>query len=113
MPAPINNAGFNIVFSSLTCAREVRGERVPVEPFALAASSISTRRREMRTSEITVLPAAHTGIGADASWGIVKARTEEPVKVRNIGKAGLQCDVANLYIEQVLRRQELERMFQP
>jgi hypothetical protein len=50
---------------------------------------------------------------ADAFWRIAKARTEKPVEVRNIGKASLQCYVANTNIAQVLRRKEHERMFQP
>src|SRR5215475_236725 len=64
-------------------------------------------------SQNTVLRAAHTGLCADAFWRIAKARTEKPVEVRNIGKASLQCDVANTNIAQVLRRKEHERMFQP
>jgi hypothetical protein len=50
---------------------------------------------------------------ADTFWRIAKARTEKPVEVRNVGKASLQCDVANTNIAQVLRRKERERVFQP
>jgi hypothetical protein len=55
-------------------------------------------------SENTVPRAAHTGMCADAFWRIAKARTEKPVEMRNIGKASLQCDVANADIDQVLRK---------
>jgi hypothetical protein len=50
---------------------------------------------------------------ADAFWRTAKARAEKPVEVRNMGKASLQCDVANAEIDQVLCRKEFERMFQP
>src|SRR5262249_50747495 len=50
---------------------------------------------------------------ADAFWRIAKAGTEKAVEVRNIGKASLQCDVANTDIAQVRCGKEHERMFQP
>jgi hypothetical protein len=50
-------------------------------------------------------------VRTNALWRIAKAGTEKPVEVRNIGKAHLQCDVANTDIAQVLRRKEHESMF--
>ena len=41
-----------------------------------------------------------------------KAGTEQPVEVANIGKASLQCDIANTDIAQVLCGKEHERVFQ-
>ena len=67
----------------------------------------------MHTSREYDPGAAHTGMCADAFWRTAKARTEKPVEVRNMGKASLQCDVANAEIDQVLCRKEFERMFQP
>jgi hypothetical protein len=65
--------------------------RCPVEPFALAASSISARCRAMRTFRENGLRAAHTGMCADAFWRVAKAGTKKTVEVRNVGQASLQC----------------------
>src|SRR5262249_51605467 len=95
------------------CVRLDRGARYPVEPFALAASSIQRSAERCVPRENTVPRAAHTGLCADACWRIAKARTEKPVEVGNIGKASLQRDVANTEMDQVLRCKERERVFQP
>src|SRR5215471_11983919 len=50
---------------------------------------------------------------ADALRRIAKAGTEKPVEVRNIGKASLQCHVANTDVAFGLCCKERERMFQP
>jgi len=54
---------------------------------------------------------APAGMCADTFWHIAEAGTEKPVQVRNIGKASLQCDVANTEIDRALRRKERKRMF--
>src|SRR5262249_7356764 len=58
--------------------------RCPVEPFALAASSISARCRAMRTFREYGLRAAHTGMCADAFWRIAKRER----------KSRLKCDIS-------------------
>jgi hypothetical protein len=88
-----------------------RGARCPVEPLLSSRPSFQRVAERWVPSENTILRAAHTGMCADAFWRVAKAGTEESVEVRNIGKASLQGDVANTNIEQVLRRQERERMF--
>jgi hypothetical protein len=52
-------------------------------------------------------------VRANALWRIAKPETEEPVEVRNIGKASPQGDIANAGITVALRCKEHEGMFKP
>src|SRR6516225_1930164 len=61
----------------------------------------------------TLLQAHCLLVRTNALWRIAKARTEEPVEVRNIGKASPQGDVANAGITFAQRCKEHEGMFQP
>src|SRR6516162_1690975 len=80
---------------------------------AIRSGSSRVENRSVATSGIWRSVIESSDSCPDLTRRIAKAGTEEPIEVGNIGKASLQCDVANTDIAFALCRKERERMFQP